>query len=233
MERPHLTAKRSSRPRRPRARICLRKGCGRKYQPRRWNQRYCQDPECLRQLRRWQAAQRQARRRQDEAVKAEHAATERARRQRARASSQAAAEPEGCGGAWSRSKNFLPSLCVSGRGAMKPPRSWVATRHATVARSAAGRFTGCWIVNASGFGAAPSGAAANAPSTIKPRRPGVGDSQRSPTTRPGRRRPLSGPSRRAGPPSMALPGKPASLRPNGRLRVRSCLLPWVQAESQA
>ena len=54
--------------------MCLRKGCGRKYQPRRWNQRYCQDPECLRQLRRWQAAQRQARRRQDDAIKAEHAA---------------------------------------------------------------------------------------------------------------------------------------------------------------
>ena len=61
--------------------MCLRKGCGRRYQPRRWNQHYCQDPECLRQLRRWQAAQRQARRRQDDAVKAEHAAAERKRRQ--------------------------------------------------------------------------------------------------------------------------------------------------------
>ena len=53
--------------RRPRPRICLRKGCGRKYQPRRWNQRYCQDPECLREVRRWQAARRQAKRRQDAA----------------------------------------------------------------------------------------------------------------------------------------------------------------------
>jgi hypothetical protein len=35
--------------RRPRLRICLRKGCGRKYQPPSWNQRYYRDPECQRQ----------------------------------------------------------------------------------------------------------------------------------------------------------------------------------------
>ena len=81
-------------PRRPRARICLRKGCGRKYQPRRWNQRYCQDPECLRLVRRWQAARRQARRRQDDAVKAQHADAEGARRQRAIASTQPPNTPE-------------------------------------------------------------------------------------------------------------------------------------------
>jgi len=74
--------------------MCLRKGCGRKYQPRRWNQRYCQDADCLRQVRCWQAAQRQARRRQDDAVKAAHAAAQRARRQRTRASAQAPAKPE-------------------------------------------------------------------------------------------------------------------------------------------
>ena len=75
--------------RRPRTRVCLRKGCGRKYQPRRWNQHYCQDPECLRLVRRWQAAKRQAKRRQDEAAKSEHAEAERARRQRATSSPQA------------------------------------------------------------------------------------------------------------------------------------------------
>lgn len=80
--------------RRPRPRICLRKGCGRRYTPRRSNQRYCQDPECLRQLRRWQAAKRQAQRRADEAVKAQHAADQRARRQRAPSSSQAPKTPE-------------------------------------------------------------------------------------------------------------------------------------------
>ena len=77
------TCRRCARPRRPRLRICLRKGCGRKYQPRRWNQRYCQDPECLRLIRRWQAARRQARRRQDDAAKAQHAQAQRVRRQRA------------------------------------------------------------------------------------------------------------------------------------------------------
>src|SRR5438552_18050980 len=70
-------------------RVCLRKGCGRQYQPRRWNQHYCQDPECLRLVRRWQAAKRQAKRRQDDAIKAEHAKAERVRRQRATSSPQA------------------------------------------------------------------------------------------------------------------------------------------------
>ena len=66
-------------------RTCLRRGCGRSFQPRRWNQRYCHDPECLRLLRRWQAAKRQQeRRRRPEARKA-HADAERARRARRRA----------------------------------------------------------------------------------------------------------------------------------------------------
>jgi hypothetical protein len=80
--------------RRPRMRVCLRKGCGCKYQPRRWNQHYCQDPECLRLVRRWQAARRQAERRQDDAVKAQHAEAERARRQRTTSSPQAPKPPE-------------------------------------------------------------------------------------------------------------------------------------------
>ena len=73
---------RGARARRPRARICLRKGCGHKYQPRRWNQRYCQDPQCLREVRRWQAARRQAKRRQDAAVQSQHAKAQQARRRR-------------------------------------------------------------------------------------------------------------------------------------------------------
>ena len=117
MERCHLTPKRSSRPRRPRARVCLRKGCGRRYQPRRWNQRYCQDTECLRQLRRWQAAQRQARRRQDDAVKAEHAAAERvrrqgARRQRAGVSAQASDKPKVGAARGHAAKIFAHPLCT-------------------------------------------------------------------------------------------------------------------------
>ena len=80
--------------RRPRARICLRKGCRRKYQPRRWNQRYCQDPECLRLIQRWQAARRQAKRRQDNTAKAQHAEAQRARRQRIPSLPQAPKPPE-------------------------------------------------------------------------------------------------------------------------------------------
>jgi len=85
---------RSPRVRRPRVRLCLRKGCGCKYMPRCWNQRYCQDPDCQREVRRWQAAQRQARHRQDAEVKAQHAAAERVRRERAKASSQPAKREE-------------------------------------------------------------------------------------------------------------------------------------------
>ena len=80
--------------RRPRARLCLRKGCERKYQPQCPNQRYCQDPDCRRAVRRWQAARRQARRRQNPRVQAEHAAAERVRRERAKAASQPAKREE-------------------------------------------------------------------------------------------------------------------------------------------
>ena len=59
-------------------RICLHKGCGRKYQPRRYNQRYCQDPQCQQEVRRWHAARRQARYREDVGVRARHAQAEKA-----------------------------------------------------------------------------------------------------------------------------------------------------------
>lgn len=83
-----------ARARRPRPRICFRKGCGRTYQPRRWNQRYCQDPECQREVHRWQAARRQAKHRQATEAKARHAQAERARRQRANSMSQPVQKPE-------------------------------------------------------------------------------------------------------------------------------------------
>jgi hypothetical protein len=82
------------RARRPRPRTCFRKGCGRKYQPRCWNQRYCQDPECLRQVRRWQAARRQAERRQDVRIRAQHAQAEKKRRRRDKTSPKAVDNPE-------------------------------------------------------------------------------------------------------------------------------------------
>jgi hypothetical protein len=79
----------SPRARRPRLRPCLRKGCNRQYQPRRWNQRYCRDPDCQRQVRRWQAARRQAAHRGDAAARSRHARAEKERRQRAKVAPKA------------------------------------------------------------------------------------------------------------------------------------------------
>lgn len=79
---------RSARARRPRSRSCLRKGCKRKYKPRCRIQHYCQDPECLRLVRRWQAARRQAKRRQDADVRAQRAEAEKERRQRTKAENE-------------------------------------------------------------------------------------------------------------------------------------------------
>jgi hypothetical protein len=92
----HVTQsdRRLPRARRPRPRSCLRKGCRRRYQPRSWNQRYCQDPECQRQVRCWHAARRQAKRRQDIVVKAQHAQGEKARRLRVKTTSKAVENPE-------------------------------------------------------------------------------------------------------------------------------------------
>lgn len=70
-------------------RTCLRKGCGRLFHPRRWNQRYCQDAHCTRLVRRWQAAKRQQRRRQNPAQRQQHCQAERQRRQRCREARQA------------------------------------------------------------------------------------------------------------------------------------------------
>ena len=110
-----------TRPRRLRPRVCLRKGCGRKYQPKRWNQRYCQEPECLRLVRRWQAAKRQARRRQDEAVKAEHAQAQRARRQHAATSSQSPRPLEVAAARGHAAKTFSPAVLCDRPGCHEPP----------------------------------------------------------------------------------------------------------------
>jgi hypothetical protein len=108
------------RARRPRPRICLRKGCGRKYQPRRWNQRYCQDPECLRLVRRWQAARRQANRRQDGGVRTQHAQAEKERRQRAKTSSKAIESPDVAPAhGHAAEKFFLPRYAI-GQAATNP-----------------------------------------------------------------------------------------------------------------
>jgi hypothetical protein len=106
--------------RRPRKRICLRKGCGRKYLPQSWNQRYCQDPECQRLVQRWQAAKRQAQRRQDDEVKAQHAEAERARRQRANSSPQAPKPPEIAAARGHAAKIFSPTPMCDRPGCHEP-----------------------------------------------------------------------------------------------------------------
>ena len=63
-------------------RTCLRKGCGRRFQARRHNQRYCREPECQKELHRWQAAKRQQRRRAAPEGRRQHAEAERQRRKR-------------------------------------------------------------------------------------------------------------------------------------------------------
>ena len=99
------------RARRPRPRTCFRKGCGRKYQPRCWNQRYCQDPECLRQVRRWQDARRQAKRRRDDRVKAQHAQAEKERRRHAKTMPKAVENPEVAPHVVTQQKFFSLPLC--------------------------------------------------------------------------------------------------------------------------
>lgn len=83
-----------ARARRPRERTCVNKKCGRKYHARRWNQRYCQDPECLREVNRWLAARRQAERRKADPAKTQHAQAEKVRRQRAKSVPKDVPKPE-------------------------------------------------------------------------------------------------------------------------------------------
>ena len=117
---------RSDRHRRPR--VCLRKGCEQTYQPLRWNQRYCQEPDCLRAVRRWRAAKRQREHRRISKNRQRHASAEAARRQRRRETSETAGQdgdsrpqdaPDRC--AWSRSKNNFPDFCDR-PGCYQPPR---------------------------------------------------------------------------------------------------------------
>jgi len=191
-DKPHCRCR--SGPRRPRARICLRKGCGRKYTPQRWNQRYCQDPECLRLVRRWQAARRQAKRRQDDAAKAQHAEAQRARRRRLGSSPQLPKQPEVATARGHAAKIFSRLLCATGRGVMNRSASQAATRRATAAPPAVKPFAGCSIANASGCGAALFQAAARAIGSTRPRAPSAAACHTTHPTR--RRRGKSGPQPR-------------------------------------
>ena len=127
----HLTTERdvSTSGRRLKPRNCLRKGCGWRFQPRQWNQRYCQEPECLREVRRWQAAKRQRQRRATPEGRQRHAESERRRRQRdsSRADQPERDAPDGpetaCAvPAWSRSSRNLPGVLCDRPGCYEPPR---------------------------------------------------------------------------------------------------------------
>src|SRR5208337_5577708 len=76
-------------------RTCLRKDCGRRFRARRKNQNYCTDPECRRELRRWQAAKRQQKRRASDEGCRRHAEAERQRRQRKAEAAKGAEESKG------------------------------------------------------------------------------------------------------------------------------------------
>ena len=157
-----------TRGRRPRPRVCLRKGCGRRYQPRRWNQRYCQSPECLRQIRRWQAARRQAKHRQAAEVKARHAQAEKARRQRIKSMSQAVEDSPVTPARGHAAETFFLLRYVIGRAAMRTPQPRCATPRGTVARLAARPFAMSWIGSASGSLAAPWTVARSGATSTRP-----------------------------------------------------------------
>jgi hypothetical protein len=115
----HVKVKRRprARARRPRERTCVNKKCGRKYHASRWNQRYCQDPECMREVNRWLAARRQAERRKADAAKAQHAQAEKARRQRAKSVPKDVPKPELTPARGHVAKLFLPLPYAIGRAA--------------------------------------------------------------------------------------------------------------------
>ena len=101
-------------------RTCLRKGCGRIFDVRSGNQRYCQHPECLRLVRRWLAAKRQRMRRQRPEVRENRAAAAkeaRERKSRLKTDPPAPTEPimpaeqPDPPGAWSRSRQIPSPIC--------------------------------------------------------------------------------------------------------------------------
>jgi hypothetical protein len=106
----------SARSRRLGPRICLRKGCDRKFQPRRRGQLYCQDPECLREVRRWHAIRRQRKRRATAEGRRKHAQAEQERRRQRRAEGKTSPVKKSSPGgtqarAWSRRKRIPENFC--------------------------------------------------------------------------------------------------------------------------
>jgi len=172
-----------ARGRRPRQRTCLRKGCRRKYRPRCSYQHYCQEPECLREVRRWQAARRQAKRRQDARVKARHAQAEKERRQRAKLASQAVEDPEVVPERGHAAEIFFHPHSAIGQAATNRPWAHSATRHTTALPPAVKLFTTFETVNASGSLAALWRVVRNGPSGTLPLASAACFSKATPLTR--------------------------------------------------
>ena len=99
------------------ARTCHRKGCSNRFLPRRPFQKFCLDPICVVQLRRWQATKRQRRHRVSLENRRKHAERERLRRLEKAArivpvdDSASKAEPEKIDSAWSRPTAIPKDFC--------------------------------------------------------------------------------------------------------------------------
>jgi hypothetical protein len=108
-------------------RTCLRKNCGQRYQAHHWRQRYCRKPDCLRKLRRWQAARRQRERRATAEGRQQHAQAERERRQRKKSQATSPSTLVRDGGAWSRNKKNPSGPICDRPGCFEPPRASLRT----------------------------------------------------------------------------------------------------------
>ena len=99
------------------ARTCHRKGCSNRFLPRRPYQKFCLDPTCVVQLRRWQATKRQRRHRVSPENRQKHAERERLRRLEKAArivpvvDSKSQTEPKKLDSAWSRPTAIPKDFC--------------------------------------------------------------------------------------------------------------------------
>ena len=119
----------SARGRRLGWRICLCKDCGRRFLARSYNQRYCRERECLKQVHRWQATKRQRNWRAGPEGHRQHAEAERRRRQRkasragvAEGSEAATTDGAAESRAWSRSEKH-PEIFCDRPGCYEPVRN--------------------------------------------------------------------------------------------------------------
>ena len=131
-------------------RTCLRKGCGRRYQARHWRQRYCRKPDCLRELRRWQAAKRQRKRRATAEGREKHAEAERERRRRKKSQAMSSSLSVRDGARGHAIKKFLPGRFAIGPAVSHLLELRFELPHTTAATSAARPCAACEIANASG-----------------------------------------------------------------------------------